>query len=529
VIERARVAVAPAAALEEQARTWGALSAAFPVDFVGWPADEAGPPHGVIALGGGALGERAVAVPLLVLGADRGAGSAAAAPRAVALTDAPELDRRLRGVTLTPQEPQAGGASLDAGDGAIVLATAGRDAVWTRRLAHAPVDHVAAPLFALGPDAPLRDALHGARGLSLLAMVSFLRAVAEPAGVVEPPVRAAILFDDPNLRRPTYGHIDFAELVAHADAYNYHASMAMIPLDRLGAHGPTVRLFRERADRLSLAFHGNNHEKRELMQPADLDAALVLCGQALRRIDAFQRAAGLPVSHVMTAPHGMCAPSTARALGALPYDGLCAIHPLPWTEDPPADRPLAGWDPATFVEGCPVLPRVPLDWEADGLALRAFLGHPIVLYGHHDDVAGGLEPLAAAANAVNRMGDVEWTALGTMAETNARVHVSGTTAVVRPYANRLRLTLPADGATQVTVLAPSEGADAFAGWSLDGATPVTEFGAPLPLPTDGPATLRLHSRFETPLASIPSPRPRPWPAVRRVGTELRDRLAPLRG
>jgi hypothetical protein len=454
------------------------------------------------------------------------AAHAADSAREVVLTDAPELDRRLRGVTLTPQELAA--TALDATDGAIVLAAAGGDVVWTRRLGAAPVDHLAAPLFDLGPSAPLRDALHGARGLSLLALVSFLRAVAEPDGVVEPPVRAAILFDDPNLRRPTYGHIDFAALVRHADTYNYHASMAMIPLDRLGAHGPTVRLFRERADRLSLAFHGNNHEKRELMQPGDLDAALVLCNQALRRIDAFQRAEQLPVSHVMTAPHGMCAPWTARALGALPYDGLCAIHPLPWTEDPPAERPLAGWDPATFVEGCPVLPRVPLDWEADGIALRAFLGHPIVLYGHHDDVAGGLEPLAAAAEAVNRLGDVAWTALGAMAETNARVHVAGSTAIVRPYANRLVVAAP-DGATRLTVLAPGEGADAFVGWSPAGERAVTPFGEPLTLSAQGPLTLRLRSRWETSPATVPSPRPRPWPAVRRVGTELRDRLAPLRG
>jgi hypothetical protein len=521
VIDRARVAVAPAAALDAHARLLGALSAAFGVDFVPWSRDGAGA-DGVLALGADALGGADADAPLLVLAAADEAGRSS---RAVVLTSAPELDRRLRGVALTPQDL---GAAPVLDDGAVVLARAGDDAVWTLRPGPAPVHQVAAPLLDLGPTAPLRDALHDARGLALIALVAFLRAVAEPADVVEPPVRAAILFDDPNLRRPTYGHIDFAALVRHADAHDYHASMAMIPLDRLGAHAATVRLFRERADRLSLAFHGNNHEKRELMQPADLDAALVLCGQALRRIAAFERAEQLPVSHVMTAPHGMCAQSTARALGALPYDGLCAIHPLPWTEDPPADRPLAGWDPATFVEACPVLPRVPLDWGADGLALRAFLGHPIVLYGHHDDVAGGLEPLAAAAAAVNRMGDVAWTSLGAMAETNARVHRAGATAVVRPYANRLSVA-PPSGATQVTVVAPSEGADAFAGWSLDGDAAITPFGESRPLDAADRLSLRLHSRWETPLTAVPSPRPRPWPAVRRVGTELRDRLAPLRG
>jgi hypothetical protein len=391
-----------------------------------------------------------------------------------------------------------------------------------------PLDRVAAPLLDLDNAAPLRDAIHGPRGLSVVALVAFLRALSWRGDVVEPPVRAAILFDDPNLRRPTYGHIDFAELVRQSDAYNYHASMAMIPLDRHLAHKGTVTLFRKRADRVSLAFHGNNHEKDELLQPADLPQALVLCAQALRRIAAFERAEDLPVSRVMTAPHGMCGPSTARALGALPFDGLCAIHPLPWREDPPAERPLAGWEPATFVEGCAVMPRVPLDWGADGLALRAFLGHPIVLYGHHDDVADGLGPLAESAARINRMGDVSWTALGAMAETNARVHLAGRTAVVQPFAQRLRLT-PPEGTTELTVAAPNEGAHAFAGWSRGGDQAVLPFGATVARTTDRPEVLRLRSRWETPLASIATPRPRPWPAVRRVGTELRDRLAPLRG
>jgi hypothetical protein len=518
VTPRGTVAVAPAAAIAGRERLLAALGAAFDVAFVPFSAD--GPPaDGVLALGADV--PDGVAVPALVL-ADAGAG----APRDVLLATTPELDRRLRGVTLEAQEL---GAPLEVAGGDVVLADAGGDAVWTRRPGPAPLDRVAAPLLDLGEAAPLRDGLHGARGLAVVALVAFLRAVAWGDEVTEAPVRAAILFDDPNLRRPTYGHIDFAELVRHADAHNYHASMAMIPLDRHLAHKGTVGLFRDRADRVSLAFHGNNHEKNELLQPADLPEALVLCAQALRRVEAFERAEDLPVSRVMTAPHGMCGPSTARALGALPFAGLCAIHPLPWREDPPAERPLAGWDPATFVEGCPVLPRVPLDWGADGLALRAFLGHPIVLYGHHDDVAGGLEPLAEAAARINRMGAVEWVALGAMAEANARVRVTDSTAAVLPFANRVRVTVP-DGVTALTVTAPAEGADAFAGWSHGGDDAIVPFGTSVPRGADGPeVVVRLRSRWETPAASIAAPRPRPWPAVRRVGTELRDRLAPLRG
>jgi hypothetical protein len=519
VISRTTVAVAPAAAIEGRERLLAALGASFDVDFVPFTAGRP-PADGVLALGAELPDGVAGTVPALIV-----ANAAAGPPCDVQLTATPDLDRRLHGVTLEAQELSAPPAT---GEGETVLAEAGGTAVWTRRSGPAPLDRVACPLFELGDTAPLRDAIHGARGLTVVALVAFLRTVAWRGEVTEAPVRAAILFDDPNLRRPTYGHIDFPQLIRHADTYNYHASMAMIPLDRHLAHKRTVDLFRERADRVSLAFHGNNHEKDELLQPADLPQALVLCAQALRRIAAFERGENLPVSRVMTAPHGMCGPSTARALGALPYDGLCAIHPLPWLENPPVERPLAGWDPATFVEGCPVLPRVPLDWGATGLALRAFLGHPIVLYGHHDDVADGLEPLAEAAARINRIGDVAWLALGAMAETNARVRVTGPTAVVQPFANRLHLTVPRS-ATALTVAAPAEGADAFVGWSHGDDETIVPFGTAVTRTADGPETVRLRSRWETPLASVAAPRPRPWPAVRRVGTELRDRLAPLRG
>ena len=52
-----------------------------------------------------------------------------------------------------------------------------------------------------------------------------------------PPLRAAIVFDDPNLRWRSYGYIDYRRLVEHADEHGYHAAMAMIPLDA-GAAAP---------------------------------------------------------------------------------------------------------------------------------------------------------------------------------------------------------------------------------------------------------------------------------------------------
>ena len=158
----------------------------------------------------------------------------------------------------------------------------------------------------------------------------------------------------------------------------------------------------------------------------------------------------------MVPPHGLCSRIVADALGALGYDALCAIHPYPWTERAPRDDLLAGWGPTSFVAGCAVLPRFPLTCSAAEIALRAFLGQPLILYGHHDDLADGLEPLVDAARNVNRLGDVEWKSLGAIAATSYDLRVDGSTAIVRPWARRLRVALP-DGVTDVVVEAPAYG------------------------------------------------------------------------
>ena len=352
----------------------------------------------------------------------------------------------------------------------------------------------------------LRDALLQERAFPLVAVMHFLREL-PGEGWRTPPLRAAILFDDPNLRRPRYGYIDYDALVAHADTHGYHATMAMIPLDARFPHARAVATFRARADRLSLAIHGNDHLKRELIQPPDLPHALALAAQAVRRVAQFERRTRLSVDRIMVPPHGLCSRVVADALGVLGYDALCAIHPYPWTERAPRDDLLAGWGPASFVAGCAVLPRFPLTCSAAEVALRAFLGQPLILYGHHDDLADGLEPLVDAARNVNRLGDVEWKSLGAIAATSYDLRVDGSTAIVQPWARRLRVALP-DGVTDVVVEAPRmAGSDAaLRGWRPAGGlgAPVS-FGSAAPIGAERHVSLELAPQWEADPWAVPLP------------------------
>ena len=520
---RTAVRVFPDAALAARPRLFAALADAFPVAFE--PGAEAG-------------GRRPPAAELHFAPTDHFATRPAPAPGGLALVlgEAPwsgalteqvefgdEVDRRLSGLLVS--DP-LDGPELDLEPGEAVLARSGRRPVWSRAAGEATVERVVSTLPELGPEQSLRELLFE-RPVATIALISFLRAACGEELAAAPPLRAAFVFDDPNLRWRSYGYIDYGRLLLHAEEHGYHAAMAMIPLDARRQHRGTVDLFRAHPDRLSLVMHGNNHLSRELLRLDDESAALAMAAQAMRRADAFEARHCLRMDRVMMPPHGMCSGASAAALAAVGFDALCAIHPLPWAERPPADRPLAGLDPAEFSAGCAVIPRLPLGVAAAELALRAFLGQPLVVYGHHGDLAGGLDPLAEAAAAINDLGDVIWCSLGEIAGSNAATRLDGGLLRVRPFSHRLLLSLPA-GAAAITVEAPRDEAARFGGWSPDGG-PARRFGEPVEVGEEQIAAIRLHPGGAIDPDAVASPAPSIWPLVRRTATETRDRLQPLLG
>jgi hypothetical protein len=521
---RATIAVRPGRALRERPRLFGVLETAFPVSFVplDGEASSAAAPTIVFAAREDHVSPTELArggEPTLVLSAaDAGDPS-----HLVKLGRDRGVDARLRGVEL-PDRP---GVHRIAPDGpATLLATACDGPTWLRCPAHGTtVDLLAGTLPELAADEILRDLLPE-RALTLVALVQFLRKASAEGAYTPPPLRAAFLFDDPNLRWRTYGFIDYGKLLRDAEEHGYHASMAMVPLDNRFAHAETIDLFRRNPDRLSIIFHGNDHSSRELLRPRSEASALALAAQALRRAERFESRYELGIDRVMTPPHGMCSEEVAAALAAVGFDGLCAIHPLPWAERPPADRPLAGWDPAEFAAGCAVVPRLHLRSTDADIALRAFLDQPLVFYGHHEDLAAGLDPLGAIAARVARMGDAHWCSIGEIAATNYAARQDLDLLRVRPYSNRVAVSVPA-GCDRI-VLARPRGLDAsVSGWSIGAGEPAP-FDTALPVTPGGELELRVRREDERPPTAIKSPPPRPWAILRKMAMEARDRTLPLR-
>jgi len=524
------VGVHPGAELRRRPRLFAALAEAFPeVSFEARGSGGMAGLKAMIEFGGESEARTAAAAGVRALAA-LGPESEPGVTTVVSFAAETSLDRRLRGQEL-PEHHLDGATPLERGQGAEVLASVAGAPVWVRE---GRLDVVAVAAAELGEAEPLRDRLGRERSLALLPLIELLRDVTAANAWQAPPPRAAFLLDDPNLHWPTYGFLSLPRLSRHVAEHGYHLSLAMVPLDARVAHPRAARLLREQ-DGISLCVHGNDHFGGELGRVREQGEALALAAQALRRVAAFEQRTGVPVSRVIVPPHEECSEAMAAALARTGFAAITMTRPFPWLSPPPrhwltaADegRALAGWQPAdATASGLPILLRHPFAdplFSPAEIALRAYLDQPLILYGHHDDLADGLDVLAERSATVNRLGPVRWGSLESLAAANVRWRLEGDLLRLRPYSRRATIEIPA-GAERAVVEPP---------WNAAGEQVRTPSGAvpagePFEVSGPGPLDLCLERPDAVAAENVPAPPRRLRPVVRRLAGETRDRVAPAR-
>ncbi len=527
------IGVFPAAELDRRPLLFAALEGAFPVRFEGRGAGELGGIDAALEIGGSDLTGKVEVPRLSLLSEEPTAGGEQVVQDLATL---PELDRRLHGAALPDLHL---GAALKAADdltaegGAQVLASCAGKPTWIRserwfeQALLAPAD--------LEPEEALRERLCLSRSAALLPLVHFLRELSAPIEWQPPAARACIVFDDPNLHWPSYGFVKLSQLSEHANAHGYHASLAMVPLDSWFAHPAAVRTLKRSEGAISLAVHGNDHNGGELGQQQTEADGLALAAQALRRIAVFERRTGIKVDRTMVPPHEECSQATVEGLLRSGFDAITMTRPFPWLARPPRTwlaRPqeadaLVGWRPADFAGNLPVLLRHPLlTRDAPELVLRAFLDQPLILYGHHGDLAeGGLDVLAEAVGEVNRLGETRWCSLDEIVANNFETRQLGSQLSLRPLARKARLTVP-DAVEQLLVeLPPAHPGPTNEQLVIDGRP--ARFGDPIEVVPGSTVELRLQVSNLVDVGTVPAPRRQPLAVARRALGESRDRLLPL--
>jgi len=312
---------------------------------------------------------------------------------------------------------------LQCGQDEKVLASDDLGCLWVVSAGGGPKQYRSA--FTLPPLPPSRmfqKVFNGDRFMELLPVIHFLREVGRNDTLAGPPLRACFIFDDPNLHWSRYGFVDFQQIAAHAAKENYHVSFATIPLDAWFTHKPTAELFRKNTKYLSLCVHGNNHTREELAGNYSQSARVSLLGQAISRVERLERNAGVRVCRVMVPPHGACTEEMLAELPGCGFEAACVSHGSlhAYNQSKPWIRQL-GLSPSEMIAGCPVLPR----WAMTGnvrnnILVAVFLGQPIILRGHHQDLKPGIKVLDELARFVNGLGSVSWSNLTELSRTYLR-------------------------------------------------------------------------------------------------------------
>lgn len=515
------VGVFPRAAREERGRLFDALEQALDVRFVPRAPGEGRGLSGAIVWESREPSSPAVpqGVPRLTIS---GGGEPTQAPRPVQLHRLDALDRRLHGLELADA-----GAASSFGDGAWsrdqVLAEADGQVLWAIEAGDAGHQRLAIGPEELVAGETLRERFQDGRFLALLPILEFARRLRGAQRWTAPPLRACFLFDDPNLHWPSYGHLRFAELAWDAARHGYHVAMATIPLDAWLVHPQAAATFSEHPRELSLIVHGNDHARDELARVDTAEAALDLAQQALERTSALEHKSGLTVGRIMAPPHGVCSQAMATGLLLGGFEALTVSRPYPWLARPPADRALAGWRPAEFVAGgLPVIGRRVLGTSPAELALLAYLDHPLILYGHHRDVAGGPSRLRSIAERVAAIGPVRWESIHRIARTNFSQRQAGDTLYVRMYSRCVDLEVP-PGVRSLVVELPGHPCPDQELVRSAGA--LVAPGEPMEVRPDSRCQVALRHRLQADArrgvrrrGNLPL-----WPLVRRGMTEGRDR------
>ena len=309
--------------------------------------------------------------------------------------------------------------------------------------------------------------------------------------------------------------------------------MAMVPLDAAFAHKKAVRTFHEHSDTLSLCVHGNDHTRQELLATDHESACRALAAQALRRVSAFERRTGLHVSRYVAPPHGVCSEPMARVWARFGMEGICCARPQPW--DPrgaSAEQPLAGWIPANHVAGgLPRFSRYPLDSLRAEIILRAFLDQPIILAGHHQDVADGLDVLRETARLCRGLGVADWGPCEPIGRQNFSTRRRGSSLDVWSLANLIDVDIPnAVDTLHVRLQAPQGEAMPLVAQVGDRVLPLERRASQLQassIPVTSGTTTRIRISVDPVLSADREPRGRvnPSAVARRMFAEARDRGA----
>lgn len=443
------------------------------------------------------------------------------------------LDASLRGLYFKGEAFESA-ATLPRLAGDDILAFQNTKPMWLRRRTQeADVTIVAWPLPRFDGEEHIYENLQPAKFLRLLPLLQFLRNLTRQADWQSPPMTACLVVDDPNFHSKRYGHLDFRRLVADAREKQFYVSIATVPLDCWWIDRQIRELFRENVPRLSILLHGNNHTYEELARPGSDPERLCLLAEALRRYQRLERLSGMEVCRVMECPHGSLSVAMLEPMARLGFEAALATTAHLLRSNRGTTFPASLGTEPTILErrAVPIIPRIRAEvgWQTE-VRLSAFMRQPLILAAHHWDFASQSHLAEEFARIVNGLPNVRWASPTGVARACYQFREIGEVLHLKLGSRTVDVQVPQSvqwlmihrpwlqGASESELLVVRAQENEFF-------RAVSSADVVGPIPVQGNAALQVSSSILNGVDcdSVPPPRLRCWPLVRKVMTEIRDR------
>lgn len=439
-----------------------------------------------------------------------------------------------RGRTLVANDVAPIVGSIPAGD---VMAECNGRPVWSRSViegARHDVSIHAKPWII--EDMRLFEHLNGHHFMRLLPFIDWLRSLSDWSRWNKPGTRACFMFDDPNLHSCKYGYLCFSTLASFARRSQCHISFATIPLDQYYINANAAQIFRGNSRELSLLIHGNDHTYRELGRELKPSQSLAKIAKAVRRIKHFEKRSGICVSRVIAPPHGAFTFSMARCCAAQGIEAACVSWGSLWSSNPDENSTrLLGADAIAIIESLPIIPRFRLARESQNhILLAMYLEQPLVLAGHHWDVADGFSVLSELSEFMNGIGEIKWLDMSAIARSNLWWCHHEDVLYVRPFSRYFEVNIP-EGTSLISIHAPwvdvsskAKAVLSLSNGSVLDLVRIDNGSLLIAIPPGAVLPQKLRVQIQQLGANMPIGRNLFSPAalVRRIITESRDRIMP---
>jgi hypothetical protein len=255
-----------------------------------------------------------------------------------------------------------------------------------------------------------------------------------------PEVNACLVIDDP-LLKPSYGFVNFRELLGLMEHHRFSTNIAFIPWNWQRSDPEVISLFKDNPKKYSLSIHGCDHTGAEFGSH-DRDALRSKARQATDRMSGHELKTGLRHERIMVFPQGVF---SEAAIGVLKHANFTAAVNTEVVGTAPQTttvRVCDVWDVAVMGYGSfPIFTRRYPSQGVENFAFDILLGKPCIIVIHHDFCRDGYARLLEFIDKLNALQcSLSWRSLGEVVQRSCRQRELSTGVMeVEMYGTELRV------------------------------------------------------------------------------------------